>query len=143
MTGFLLDTNVISELTKPRPEPRVTSWIRQTAEELLYLSVLTLGEIRKGIIKVAEPAKRVSLESWLDREVVLRFAGRILPIDHRIADRWGQISGRAVLQKRPISIIDSLLAATAVEHNLTLVTRNTNDVAGHGAEIFNPWSDPP
>lgn len=143
MTGFLLDTNVISELTKPRPEPRVTSWIRKTSEELLYLSVLTLGEIRKGIVKVAEPSRRMSLESWLDRDVVLRFAGRILAVDQRIADRWGQISGWAALRNKPIPVIDSLLAATALEHNLILVTRNTNDVAGHGAEIFNPWNDPP
>lgn len=136
MNGFLLDTNVISELARPRPEPKVVGWVENTAAGLLYVSVLTLGEIRKGSTAMLQPARRVELESWL--ETVLRpwFLGRILPVDEAVADRWGQITGAA---RRPLPVIDSLLAATALCHNLTLVTRNTADLAGTPIELFNPW----
>ncbi len=140
MSGFLLDTNVISELVKHRPEPAVTKWIDATEENLLCLSVLTFGEIRKGIAALPDASsRRASLETWLDHELTLRFAGRILAIDQAIADRWGAISARALAAKSPLPVIDGLLAATALQHNLTLVTRNTRDVAIAGASVFNPW----
>lgn len=139
MNGFLLDTNVISELVKARPEPRVTAWIGATDESLLHLSVLTLGEIRKGIAAVAQASRRVVLEAWLETELRLRFADRILAVDEAVADRWGLIAGRAQAQKAAIPVIDGLLAATALHHNLILVTRNAQDVIRTSVPVFNPW----
>lgn len=140
MNGFLLDTNVVSELTRPRPDARVTSWMNAGDEELFFLSVLTVGEIRKGIMTVSDPARKRRLETWLTRELVARFEGRILGIDQVVADRWGQLSGLLALRGTPLLVIDGLLAATALHHNLTLVTRNTRDVALTGAAVFDPWS---
>jgi len=139
VSGFLLDTNIISELIKPRPETKVVSWLMTTDEALLYLSVLTLGEIRKGIATLVHSIRRVDLESWLESDLRLRFSGRILSIDDGVADRWGYIAGRAAIRGTPVSVIDSLLAATAIHHNLTLVTRNTSDVDKTGVPVFNPW----
>lgn len=140
MSGFLLDTNVISELVKPTPDSKVTSWIDTEDESLLCLSVLTLGEIRKGIALLPNASRRVSLERWLDHELVLRFADRILPIDQAVADRWGRIAAQALRAKSALPVIDGLLAATAMRHNLTLVTRNTKAVVATGVDVFNPWT---
>jgi len=139
VSGFLLDTNVISELVRARPEPLVTSWIDATDETLLHVSVLTLGEIRKGVASLPEAARRVRLEAWLDRDLVMRFAGRILPIDMAVAERWGRIAGTAAARKSPLPVIDGLLAATALQHDLTLVTRDTTHVATTAVPVFNPW----
>jgi len=136
VSGFLLDTNIVSELIKPRPEPAVIQWMDHTHEELLYLSVLTIGEIRKGIISHADAVRRARLEAWLSSDLIIRFAGRILPIDTDVAQRWGRIRALAA---RPLPVIDSLLAATAQQRNLTLVTRNEEDVRGTGVSVFNPW----
>ena len=135
----MLDTNVISELVRPKPEPKVKACVAGTEESLLYLSVLTLGEIRKGIMSLKNAPRRVELEAWLDSDLVLRFAGRILPIDQAIADRWGRLAAR-LAPKSLLPVIDGLLAATALHHNLTLVTRNTRDVAATGVPLFNPWA---
>jgi len=139
MSGFLLDTNVISELVRPKPEPKVTAWIDATDESLLYLSVLTMGEIRKGIASLRDPSRRVALEAWLDSDLVIRFAHRILPIDQPVADRWGRITAQVAAAKSSLPVIRGLLAATAIHHNLTLVTRNTRDVVAAGVPVFNPW----
>jgi hypothetical protein len=141
VSGFLLDTNVISELTKPGPEPRVVSWLASVSEDLLHPSVLTLGEIRKGIAALAPSRRRVLLEAWLEGELRARFASRVLPIDEAVADRWGQIAGMAAAAGAPVPVIDGLLAATALHYNLTLVTRNPADLAQTGASLFSPWSD--
>jgi predicted nucleic acid-binding protein len=141
VSGFLLDTNIVSELVKPKPEPRVTSWIDSTDETLLYLSVLTLGEIRKGIGLLRDASRRVVLEAWLDSDLILRFAERILPIDRAVADRWGRLTAEAAVAKSPLPAIDGLLAATALDQNLTLVTRNTKDIAVTGVPVFNPWNN--
>jgi toxin FitB len=140
VSGFLLDTNVISELVKAKPEPRVTKWIESTEETLLYLSVLTLGEIRKGIASLPHSARRVKLEAWLDHELALRFSDRILPVDQQVADRWGRIAGSAAARKSPLPVIDGLFAATAQHHNLILVTRNTRDIGATGVPAFDPWT---
>ena len=140
MSGFLLDTNVISELVKSRPERKVTAWIDSVDESLLHLSVLTLGEIRKGITALSDAARRVSLEAWLGRNLALRFAGRILPIDEAVADRWGRITRSRAARKSPLPVIDGLLAATALHHDLILVTRNTRDISAAGVPVFDPWT---
>ena len=141
MSGFLLDTNIVSELVKARPEPKVTKWIESTEETLLNLSVLTLGEIRKGIASLPHSARRASLEAWLDYDLVLRFSGRILPIDKEVAERWGRIAGSSAARKSPLPVIDGLFAATAQHHNLILVTRNTRDIAATGVPAFDPWTE--
>jgi toxin FitB len=135
VSGFLLDTNVVSELVKPRPEPRVISWIQATEESLLFLSVLTIGEIRKGISSLPSGNKRALLESWLGNDLLMRFTNRILSIDFEIAARWGLLSA----QSKGMPVVDGLLAATALHHNLTFVTRNTSDVKLAGLGVFNPW----
>lgn len=139
MSGYLLDTNVVSELTKVQPEPKVVSWFQATSEELLYLSALTIGEIRKGINLLPRSNKRVLLESWLANDLVLRFAGRILEVNLDIAERWGLISAQAKIAGTPLAVIDGLMAATALHYNLTLVTRNIKDVRVAGINILNPW----
>jgi predicted nucleic acid-binding protein len=140
VSAFLLDTNVISELIKPKPEPKVTMWIDDTDEELLFLSVLTLGEIRKGVVLLPRSARRTSLEAWLSKELPLRFSNRILGVDQEVADRWGQLSGLTSARGVHLGVIDGLLAATAMQHDLTLVTRDTKDVGSTGVMIFNPWT---
>ena len=141
MSGFLLDTNVISELVKVKPDLRVTAWLEGIDEHLLYLSVLTLGEIRKGVTALSHAARRVAIEAWLENDLRNRFAGRILPVSEEIADRWGVMAGQAHSKKSPVPVIDGLLAATALHHNLTLVTRNVKDVAAAGVNFFNPWEE--
>ena len=141
MSGFLLDTNVISELIRPRPEAKVTSWIDATDEELLFLSVLTLGEIRRGTVLLPRSARRTTLEAWLSSDLPLRFSGRMLNIDQDVADRWGRLSGLTSAAGGQLSVIDGLLAATAIQQDLTLVTRNIKDFAATGVSLFNPWTD--
>jgi predicted nucleic acid-binding protein len=140
VSGFLLDTNIISELVKPRPEANVTDWIESTDESLLYLSVLTLGEIRRGIATLPQSRRRVSLEAWLDKDLRARFESRILDIDQGVADRWGQLTATARNMGIVLPVIDRLLAATALEHNMTLVTRDTGQIPSIGVAVFNPWA---
>ncbi len=140
MNGFLLDTNVISELIKPKPDPKVMKWIDGTAEDLLFLSVLTLGEIRKGVMLLPRSVRRTALEVWLRSDLPLRFSGRILNIDQEVADRWGQLSALTSARGANVAVIDGLLAATATVNDLTLVTRNTRDVAATGVSLLNPWT---
>ena len=138
MSGFLLDTNIISELVKPKPEASVTEWIENTDESLLYLSVLTLGEIRRGIAALPQSRRRATLEAWLDKDLRARFENRILAIDQEVADRWGLLTA-AARNQGIVPVIDGLLAATALEHNLTLVTRDTGQIPSMGIAVFNPW----
>ena len=139
MSGFLLGTNVISELIKPRPEANVTTWIEGTDESLLYLSVLTLGEIRRGIATLPQSRRRATLEAWLDKDLRARFEERILMIDQEVADRWGLLTANARNSGIVLPVIDGLLAATALEHNLTFVTRDTGQIPSMGVSVFNPW----
>ena len=139
MSGFLLDTNIISELIKPKPEANVTEWIENTDESLLCLSVLTLGEIRRGIAVLPQSRRRATLEAWLDKDLRARFEDRILTIDQEVADRWGLLTATARHSGIVLSVIDGLLAATALEHNLTLVTRDTGQIPSMGVAVFNPW----
>ena len=122
-----------------RPDVKVKTWVDSIDEQLVHVSVLTLGEIRKGIEFLPLSARRATLESWLVHDLVVRFAGRILQLDQEVADRWGRLAGKAKAEHRPLPAVDGLLAATAMEHNLTLVTRNTRDVLLTGVPVFNPW----
>jgi len=139
MTGFLLDTNCISEVVRLKPDPRVTAWIKAAEESLLYLSVLTLGEIRKGLAALPQGKRRSRLETWLEVELQARFSGRILSIDAAVADRWGLLAAVAKTKGKPLSAIDGLLAATAIHHNLTIVSRNAGDFTNTHVPVVNPW----
>jgi predicted nucleic acid-binding protein len=140
VSGFLLDTNVISELVRRKPDAKVASWIEDTDEMLLHLSVLTLGEIRKGIVALRDESRRAALGAWLDGELIGRFGRRILSIDNAVADRWGRLTAQAEGAQAPLPVVDGLLAATALQFNLTLVTRNVRHVAPTGVPWFNPWT---
>ena len=139
MTGFLLDTNCISELVRLKPDPRVTAWIETAEESLLYLSVLTLGEIRKGLAALPQGKRRSRREAWLEVELQARFSGRILSIDAAVADRWGLIAAAAKIKGKSLSAIDGLLAATAIHHNLTIVSQNVGDFTSTAVPVVNPW----
>lgn len=143
MIGWLLDTNVISEVGKRRPSERVIAWLADQPEETLRLSILTLGEGDQGLAMLdADDAERARLSlKWQALEE--RFEGRILPVSDAIVRRWGSMAGIIRKSGRQASVIDTLLAATALEHDLYLVTRNTEDVQSTGAALFNPWKDNP
>jgi predicted nucleic acid-binding protein len=141
MSGFLLDTNCISEVVRVKPDPRVLSWMEAAEETVLYLSVLTLGEIRKGVAALTQGKRRTLLESWLEVDFRARFAGRILPIDAAIADRWGALAAEVKAKGPALSAIDGLLAATALHHNLTIVSRNVGDFAHTQVGVLNPWKE--
>jgi toxin FitB len=139
MSGFLLDTNCISEIVRLKPEPRVMDWMEAVDEALLYLSVLTLGEIRKGLAGLRQSKRRTRLETWLEVELQARFSGRILPIDGAVADRWGLLAADAKRKGKALSTIDGLLAATALHRNLTIVSRNISDFTNTQVPLLNPW----
>ena len=139
MSGFLVDTNVISEIVKPRPHPAVLRWFAAADESLIHFSVLTLGEIRKGISSSPNPSRKAQFEAWL-AALVDRFSTRILPINVAIADRWGHLAGVCRSKGTTLPVIDGLLAATALHYDLTLVTRNLKDIHGSGADTLDPWS---
>lgn len=147
--SYLIDTNVLSELRRQKPDNHVFSWFAARPTSALYLSVLTLGELRKGIENMghgtannpAVSARKLALTDWLEVELPQFFHGRILSIDAAVADRWGQLVAEA---DRPLPAIDSLLAATAIHHHLTLVTRNVKDFSDMGVDVLkviNPWED--
>ncbi len=144
MTGWLLDTNVVSAVSGPKPDPQVARWIRSQPEHSLLLSILTLAEHRKGIANLPRKNKlRPRLEIAL-AALEARFYGRILSISDPIALQWGAISGEVKrLTGRSPSVIDALLASTAIEHNLYFANRNVAHVSSSGAIIFNPWKDDP
>ena len=139
MSGFLLETNCVSELVRAKPERRVLEWTDATDEDLLYLSVLTLGEIRKGVAGLAQSKRRTRLETWLEVDLQARFSGRILPIDFSIADRWGVLAAESKRKGKALSVIDGLLAATALHHNLTVVSRNGSDFTTTQVQVLNPF----
>lgn len=138
--NYLLDTCVISELVRPAPDARVLQWIDSVEENSLCLSVLTLGELEKGIARLPVSARRRNIERWVHEDLAGRFAGRMLAIDAAIAERWGQITGKSERNGRPLPVIDALLAATALVHGLSVSTRNTADFEACGARCLNPWT---
>jgi toxin FitB len=136
---YLLDTCLVSELVRKKPNPKVLKWVADCDEDLTFLSVLTLGEIQKGISKLDDKKRRSALQMWLDSDLRERFRDRILPITEDVAQAWGVLQGEAETTGIVIPTIDGLIGATAVTHNLTVVTRNVADLIKTGAKILNPW----
>ena len=134
----LLDTCVVSELTKPRPDPEVARWFASAEAEDLFLSAITIGEVRRGTAQLAPGRRRAALTAWTDK-LSRSFAGRILPVDEAVAARWAEIAARAERSGKPKPLADGLIAATALQHVLTLATRNVDDFEPFGVELFNPW----
>lgn len=137
--NYLLDTCVISELVKKRPESAVTDWIRRQDEQTLYLCVLSLGEIQKGIVKLRDPKRRDKLRKWLDNDLRRRFSDRILDISQSVALTWGRLQGQAEDSGRKMAVIDGLIAAAAICSDAFVVTRNEEDFEPSGVRIINPW----
>ncbi|MFH1934898.1 MAG: type II toxin-antitoxin system VapC family toxin [Pseudomonadota bacterium] len=135
---YLLDTCVISELVKPAPNRKVVDWLNEVSSKALFLSVITIGEIKKGLTKLPNSKKKERLTVWLNT-LLNEYQERILPVDLMVAENWGVLQGNAEMAGTPMSSIDSLLAATTYTHNLTLVTRNESDFVPGITPIINPW----
>jgi predicted nucleic acid-binding protein len=138
--SFLLDTTVVSEWMKPLPDPSVIRWLAEVDEDRVYLSVMTLAELRYGTERLPAGSRKSRLETWLREELPLRFEGRLLIIETTIADAWGRVMSRCSAVGRPIGAMDAFFAATAEVHALTLVTRSVSDFTASGIFLFNPWS---
>jgi predicted nucleic acid-binding protein len=139
--SFLLDTNVVSEWVRPRPNAGVVAWLAQVDEDRVFISVITLAELRYGIERLAAGNRRKRLDQWLRNELPPRFEGRVLPVDQAIADVWGKVVARSEAAGRPISVTDAFIAATVEVHNLTLVTRNASDFEPTLKSVVNPWTE--
>jgi toxin FitB len=139
--SFLLDTNVISEWVKARPNRGVVAWLAAVDEDRVFISVVTLAELRYGIERMTTGSRRNQLTQWLLEELPLRFEGRVLSINHIIADIWGKIVARSEAAGRPIGAMDAFIAATAEVHDLTLITRNVSDFETSINAIINPWAE--
>jgi toxin FitB len=137
--GFLLDTNVVSELTKSRIEPKVQAWVAAQQFGTLLISVVSIGEMEKGFTTMSDLQRRSRLEAWLERQLIELFRGQVLSVTQAIAKRWGTFDGLRQMAGRPLAVPDGMIAATAFEHGLTVVTRNEKDFEGLGITIFNPW----
>ena len=137
--SFLLDTNVISEGAKPRPDPAVMDWLGSVDEDQLFLSVISLAELRHGVERLDDGRRKAALDLWLSEELPTRFDDRLLIVDMATADHWSHVVARAHSVGRPIGAMDAFLAAVAERHQLTLVTRNVSDFDRIGVRLFNPW----
>ena len=138
---ILLDTNVVSEWVKQRPHSGVVRWLAEIDEDRVFLSVITLAALRHGVDRLADGARRRGLDAWLRHDLPRRFEGRVLSVEPRIADRCGEVVARREAAGRPIAIMDAFIAATAIVHELTLVTRNTAAFKSTVEQIVNPWTD--
>ena len=137
--SFLLDTNVPSEMMKKAGDPAVKGWVKDHLKEPLYFSVMSVGEVRKGIELMDMGRRRAFLEQWLAEELIPAFGNKILPVTLTIGESWGRLDAMRRRLGRPIGVADGLIAATALVHGLTLVTRNVKDFAGLGLKIADPW----
>ncbi len=138
---YLLDTNIVSELVAKRPNPRVVKWVDSLDPDNLYLSVITIGELRKGVEKLPNSKRKEALSYWLSDDLLIRFSGRILVLDVEVMLTWGELTGSIEPTRKTVSAIDSLIAAVALNHNCTLVTRNEDDFRKLGITILNPWKE--
>lgn len=135
--SYLLDTNVLSETIRPHPNAGIKKWFQEVPPEALYISVLTIGEVRRGIEKLEESKRKIHLISWLENDLPKWFGTNVLPISFEVAERWGYVT--ATLAPHYLVAIDTLLAATALTHNLKMVTRNVKDFQVPGLEVINPF----
>ncbi|MCP9624027.1 type II toxin-antitoxin system VapC family toxin [Nocardia otitidiscaviarum] len=138
--NFLLDTNAVSEWVKPQPNRGLADWFDSIDEDRTFLSVVTLGELRRGVDRLPDGKRRERLSAWLTEEVPDRFAGRLLPIDEVVALAWGRLRARVDVLGRCVDPVDGLIAATAESHGLTIVTRNVRDFEVTGVPIVDPWT---
>jgi len=138
-TFYLLDTCVVSEFVKPKPDKRVLDWLNAIDADCFFLSVVTIGEIERGIASLPASNRRTALEAWLRDDLSAQFAGRILPLDHETFITWGQMMARLKMRGRPMSVMDSLIAASVAHHKMVLATRNVSDFENAGLSLFNPW----
>jgi tRNA(fMet)-specific endonuclease VapC len=136
---YLLDTCVISELVAKHPNPQVVDFVDALDSDGVYLSVITIGEIAKGVEKLPKSKRKQDLHSWLKEDLLARFSGRIIPLDTEVLMQWGVLVARLESTGITLPAIDSLIAATTLTHKLTLVTRNVDDFSSTGIEIVNPW----
>ena len=139
--NYLLDTCLISELAKSKPDKKVVDWVLSENETNFYVSVLTFGELQKGVEKLPESKKKEELRIWIEDELKDRFQNRIIGIDMRVSILWGKIQCFAEKKGKPMPAIDSLIAATGIAHDLTVVTRNVTDMEQSGVKLLNPWLD--
>ena len=139
--NYILDTNVISELVSAQPNSNVIHWMEEADPESIFLSVIAIGGLKKGIEKLPNSKRKESLDKWLHEDLLVRFQNHLLSIDAETMLIWGSINARLEIAGRPISAIDSLLAATAQQHNFTLVTRNTTHFGNTGIILINPWEN--
>jgi hypothetical protein len=137
---FLLDTCVVSELVKPAPDAGLSAWMETADEAGLHLSVITVGEIRQGIAALSDTRRRRDLDRWLHKDLIERFAERVLPFGVSEAEQWGQLSGEARRGGSPVPVVDAMIAATALCNGLVLVTRNVQDFQRLSVRLENPWS---
>lgn len=138
---LLLDTNILSEVTRPRPEARVMEWLDGLDEDRAFISVVSIAEIRRGVALMDNGRRRDALAEWLAEELPRRFDSRVIPVDEPVALTWGDLMGSARRSGRGMSSMDGLIAATAVKHDLTLATRNIKDFEGFGISLFDPWAE--
>lgn len=138
---FLLDTNLLSETMRARPDAGVTAWMAEQPSQELAVSALTFGEIRSGIVRMQEGRRKTELTRWLFGTLPERFAGRVLPVDDPVALEWGRLTAEAEMRGRKLQPVDALIVATARVRDLIIVTRNERHCAGWGAPLINPWSD--
>lgn len=138
--NYLLDTCLILELAKPKPSKKVVDWVLSENETSFYVSVITFGELHKGVEKLPESKKKEELRDWVEDELKNRFQNRIIGIDMNISILWGKVQCLAEKKGKPMPAIDSLIAATGVAYDLTVVTRNVADMKQSGVKLFNPWS---
>lgn len=136
---YLLDTCVVAELIRPAPDKAVVRWLQSQDERNLYLSVLTIGEISKGIEKVADVQRKKKLHLWLTDDLGSRFHRKVLPVNEQVAMTWGQVQGRAECHGRTMPTIDGLIAATGLVFDMIVVTRNISDMEESGVALLNPW----
>jgi toxin FitB len=136
---YLLDTNVVSEAVKPNPDTKVLQWLETNRSSLTYISVITIGELEQGIMRSPSPKRARELREWLENQLKPSFRNRTLLLDTRVMSRWGHITGEALNKGRPSNVFDSLLVATAITHQFTLVTRNVKDISVFPVDVFNPW----
>lgn len=139
--SYLIDTCCISELIKKKPHPNVVKWFAEHDELSMYLSIITFGELRKGIEKLPDSTKKKELNRWIVEDLNQRFKNRVLNIQMEEVNKWGEILAIAEKDGKPLPAVDALIAATALVHDLTVITRNTKDMAGSGVEVMNPWHD--